>query len=298
LLVLRDKEHEQYGMTMLNLLDLCSRAKPLEGLAGIVENKNQTRRRIEMIGAFKKMSIRGGIIAVVAAGILSIFFLTDANAANEEANKNGDNGKASENSPKDAQAKPVVQRHEITVDPKIYDDYIGKYKLGYNFIVTVTRDGNHLFAQATGQKKFEIYPETEKDFFYRVVNAQITFVRDAKGKVTQLVLHQNGDHTAEKGDWAEIKHTEVKVDPKIYDGYIGKYQLSPSFIITITCEGNHLFAQATGQMKFEIYPESETNFFYKVVDAQILFTRDANGKATQLILHQGGADFPPAKKMD
>ncbi|NIM89986.1 MAG: serine hydrolase [Candidatus Aminicenantes bacterium] len=89
---------------------------------------------------------------------------------------------------------------------------------------------------------------------------------------------------------------EVKVDPKIYNAYVGQYELEPGFIITITKENERLFAQATGQPKAEIYPESEIKFFLKVVDAQMTFVKDDKGEVTQLVLHQGGQD-QPAKKI-
>jgi hypothetical protein len=54
-------------------------------------------------------------------------------------------------------------------------------------------------------------------------------------------------------------------------------------------------AQATGQEKFEIFPESETKFFLKVVDAQIEFVKDASGKVTGLILYQGGQKLQAKK---
>lgn len=82
----------------------------------------------------------------------------------------------------------------------------------------------------------------------------------------------------------------AKVDPTIYDGYVGSYQLAPEFSIRITREGGHLFEQATDQPKFEIFPANEKEFFLKVVDAQITFLTNANGRATELILHQGGQD--------
>jgi CubicO group peptidase (beta-lactamase class C family) len=82
----------------------------------------------------------------------------------------------------------------------------------------------------------------------------------------------------------------VHVDPKIFDGYVGTYQLAPDFSITITREGDRLFAQATGQQKFEVFPESEKDYFLKAVDAQITFVTDKQGRATELILHQGGRD--------
>ena len=132
------------------------------------------------------------------------------------------------------------------------------------------------------------------DFFAKAVDAQITFVTDKQGRATALVLHQGGlDHRAPRVQGAAAamapkEHKEVHMDPKIFDGYLGSYQLMPNFSITITREGDHLFAQATGQQKFEIFPESEKEYFYKVVDAQITFVTDSHGRATGLVLHQGG----------
>jgi CubicO group peptidase (beta-lactamase class C family) len=88
------------------------------------------------------------------------------------------------------------------------------------------------------------------------------------------------------------EHQEISVDPKLFDGYVGRYQLAPTFIITVTREGGRLFAQATNQPKFEIFPEAERDFFYKVVDAQITFEIGSQGRATALILHQNGANMP------
>jgi CubicO group peptidase (beta-lactamase class C family) len=82
-------------------------------------------------------------------------------------------------------------REVAKVDPKIYDAYVGKYELGPNFVLTVTREGDHLMTQATGQGKIEVFPESETHFFLRVVDAQLTFVRE-DDKVTHLILHQNG----------------------------------------------------------------------------------------------------------
>jgi len=83
---------------------------------------------------------------------------------------------------------------------------------------------------------------------------------------------------------------EINVDPKVFGGYVGRYQLAPDFIISVTQEGDHLFVQATGQPKFEVFAESERDYFLKVVDARITFVTDSHGRATELILHQGGLD--------
>jgi CubicO group peptidase (beta-lactamase class C family) len=79
----------------------------------------------------------------------------------------------------------------------------------------------------------------------------------------------------------------IKIDPKILDAYVGQYELRPDFIITMTREGDSLMTQATGQPKFELFPESETKFVLKVVDAQVTFVKDDKGVVTHLILHQG-----------
>ena len=87
-------------------------------------------------------------------------------------------------------------------------------------------------------------------------------------------------------------HKEITLDPKLFDGYVGQYQLAPNFVLTITREGDQLFAQATNQAKLPIFPEGVRDFFYKVVDAQITFVTDENGRATSLTLHQNGANLP------
>jgi hypothetical protein len=84
---------------------------------------------------------------------------------------------------------------------------------------------------------------------------------------------------------------EIRLDPKILDHYVGRYQLNPEVALTITHEGDGLFLQATHDIKVRLYPESERNFFMKVVDAQISFAADGQSRATRLTLHQFGEDL-------
>lgn len=88
---------------------------------------------------------------------------------------------------------------------------------------------------------------------------------------------------------------EVKVDPKIYEAYAGDYELTPTFIVTITSENGKLMAQPSGQSKNELFPSSETEFFLKVVNAQVTFVKNEQGQVTQLILHQNGRNMPAKK---
>jgi len=92
-------------------------------------------------------------------------------------------------------------------------------------------------------------------------------------------------------------HKEISIDAQLFDRYLGRYALSPAFILTITREGDHFFAQATNQPRFELFAEGPKAFFLKVVDAQITFETDDTGKVIGLTLHQNGAHMP-AKRMD
>ena len=88
--------------------------------------------------------------------------------------------------------------------------------------------------------------------------------------------------------------TEVKIDPVVFDRYVGQYQLAPSAILTVTRDGSQFFVQLTGQPRFDIFAESEKKFFLKVVDAQLTFetTSEINvqNKAVAVVLHQNGRD--------
>ncbi|HMA40670.1 MAG TPA: serine hydrolase [Gemmatimonadales bacterium] len=86
--------------------------------------------------------------------------------------------------------------------------------------------------------------------------------------------------------------TEVAVDSTVLGRYVGEYELVPAFHIVVTQEGKALFIQATGQSRVPIFAESQTDFFLKVVDAQISFVRDSTGAVTGLVLHQNGRDTP------
>ncbi len=171
-----------------------------------------------------------------------------------------------------------------TVAANAYDDYVGQYVYA---ILTVTKEGDRLFAELTGQPKFEIFPKSETEFFWKVVDAQVTFVKNEKGEVVHAIHRQGG---------VEFKAPKLKTEPSTgvgtpgaYDAYVGQYAYA---ILTVTKEGDGLFAQMTGQPKFEIFPKSETEFFWKVVDAQITFVKDwapsGHGKVVKAIHRQAG----------
>ncbi|MDB6022153.1 MAG: serine hydrolase [Pedosphaera sp.] len=197
-------------------------------------------------------------------------------------------------------SKPGDNHVAIKLDPKIMDGYVGRYQFAPSMFFNVRRDGDHLQGQLTGQSYLDLFPKTQTEFFNEAVKAQITFQDATNGKPASLVLHQGGiDQTAEKISdeiQKEKERVAIHLDPKLFDAYAGQYELAPGAIFTLRRQGDRLMAQLTGQGFFEIYPESETEFFYKVVDAQLSFEKNTRGETTALILHQNGAD-QKAKKV-
>ena len=86
----------------------------------------------------------------------------------------------------------------------------------------------------------------------------------------------------------EHEHKEIAVDPKLFDSYLGTYQLG-DFSMGIAREGDRLFAQIRDQ-KIPLSPESARDYVLKGSDTQIIFVSDGNGRATELILRESGTD--------
>jgi CubicO group peptidase (beta-lactamase class C family) len=91
-------------------------------------------------------------------------------------------------------ATPAELRPTVKLEPKVLNQYAGEYTLAPGAVLKIVRQGEKLTAQLTGQPAFRIFPEARDRFYYRVVDAQLTFERAKDGPVTGLVLHQNGQN--------------------------------------------------------------------------------------------------------
>jgi CubicO group peptidase (beta-lactamase class C family) len=99
-----------------------------------------------------------------------------------------------------ADPEPPKQHREIHIDPELLDNYTGRYQVTPNLIFKITRDGGRLFAQGFAQlagqaivlPKFEVFAESEKKFFAKLSDNQITFETDPEGRATSLILHKAG----------------------------------------------------------------------------------------------------------
>ena len=82
------------------------------------------------------------------------------------------------------------------------------------------------------------------------------------------------------------ERTIAKINPAIYDSYVGEY-LVGSRTCTVEREGDKLLLVAPGWMKAEAFPESETKFFLRAMDAQMTFVRNEKGEVTGFVFEMG-----------
>lgn len=181
---------------------------------------------------------------------------------------------------------------EITVDKNLLISYVGRYNYGQGMVLIVTLEGNQLYAQLTGQPKFPIFPSSKNEFYWKVVDASVTFAADEKGDVTQAIHHQNGRQFEAKKLTDE---TPVVVDPAVFDKYIGKYDAGNNSIIIISKDGDKLFAQGPNLPKYQLLPASETEYFLREVNARLTFKVTGDGRADSIIINFNGIESTAIK---
>jgi CubicO group peptidase (beta-lactamase class C family) len=194
------------------------------------------------------------------------------------------------------------ERKEIPLPVATLSKYVGTYELGPGINMLIRVVGDHLTTQLTGQQQIPMFAESETKFFLKVVDAQVEFFMDASGGVTHAAMYQNGrerkvDRTS--GTVAELpQHKETPLPASTLARYVGTYQMPGNAELSVTLDGNQLKAQLTGQPAFPIFAESETVFFYKVVEATLEFQKDASGAVTAVRLRQGPIDSVAPKKQE
>ena len=180
----------------------------------------------------------------------------------------------------------------VLVSTSALEPLVGRYDYG-QAVLMVEREGTHLFAQLGTQPRFEIFPKSETEFFWKVVDAQVNFVKGPDGKIVEAV-HRQGGGTIHAPRLENLK--VVEVDPSRYDALVGKYKVAQSELVaTVTREGKHLFGQMPGQPKLELLPKSETEFGLRELNAQVTFVKDASGKVTRAKLLQAGQTTEASK---
>jgi CubicO group peptidase (beta-lactamase class C family)/uncharacterized protein YneR len=194
---------------------------------------------------------------------------------------------------------PYKEPVPISLSEKDLQPLIGVYSNIQGEELYITSQENKLFSQRAEGGKFELKPTSATEFFLTIDNpTRVQFLKDGKGAVAGLkIVGRTGPvRSYTKTDKPlPAERQEIKLDPVLYDRYVGEYEIAPGFTVVITKEDGKLMGQATAQPKVELFPEAETKFFLKVADGQVEFVKDGTGKVTGLILIQGGQRLPGKK---
>ncbi|HYL05243.1 MAG TPA: serine hydrolase [Thermoanaerobaculia bacterium] len=185
-----------------------------------------------------------------------------------------------------------VQRREIAVPPAALDAATGVYAIDKQARITILRRGDGLVARLTGQPFFPIFPSAGDEYFYKVVDAQLSLHRNAAGKVDRLTLHQNGRDVTAVREAGPPPHVEFPAAAALAD-YAGDYDFGafqPGSTFSVSVSGETLLARLTGQPASPVFAVAKDRFEYDVVQAALTFERDAAGKVVAVVLHQNGLD--------
>ena len=164
--------------------------------------------------------------------------------------------------------------------------------VGYGLGLALSGEGENLsFAHGGSNEGFQCYLVA---FPAKGMGAAVMTNGDKGSSLFSEVLRS----IAKEYGWSDFlpKEKEVRpVDPKVFEFYVGKYQLAPDFFLVITQEDGRLFAAPTGEPKSEFFPESEVKFFAIERDAEVTFLKDTNGQFSELVLNYLGGQMKGKK---
>jgi hypothetical protein len=192
---------------------------------------------------------------------------------------------------------------KLAIDAKLRGRLVGQYQLAPDFIFTVSDQDGHLMVGITNQPTQEVFPDSATRWSYRGIKATLEFRLPKTGPAASLVLHQNGAHQtarrikaagqegkAEASDDAAKDSEKLAIDSKLRSRLVGRYQLAPDFIFTVSDQDGHLMVGVTNQPTQEVFSESPTRWSYRVVNATLEFKLAKTGPAKSLVLHQNGIE--------
>ena len=189
----------------------------------------------------------------------------------------------------DAAHSPLAPAIEMT-HVKRHGTDSPNLSLGLAWHILTTPNGNDITWHNGGTGGYRTFTG-----FDPVRHAGVVVLSNSNTGVDDIGLHLIDPRLPLTPAPVKVTHTEIMLSPDVLQRYVGDYELAPTFHIVVTREGGALFGQPTGQDKVQLFAEKEDGFFLKVVDAQLVFTKDSSGNVTGLILKQNGQESPGKK---
>ena len=184
----------------------------------------------------------------------------------------------------------------VKLDENFLKSLVGVYEFEDGSTRYVTFEEGQLYSQRAGGSKFRIFARDKSTFFFEEGFTELQFVTDKTGIQEVLFKERRDIIKGKKTDKPIPVRVEIPVPVDVLNTYAGVFEIQPGFNLTMTVENGRLMSQATGQQKFELFAESPTKFFLKVVDAQVEFVKGPDGKVNTLFLYQNGQKIEGRRK--
>ena len=190
----------------------------------------------------------------------------------------------------EAIGKPYPAKRAIEIDAATLHQYEGVYRIDKDAARVLRVVDGTLTSQRTGGAAYALIPVAPDTFLFEEGFSRIVFERDAAGKVAAMRFFQEdegqGDVVPRGDEPLPAVRTEVALPREALQRLIGEY-LHEGATLRVFLDSEVPKAQMTGQPAFEIFAQSPTMFFLKVVDATLEFT-PADGTSAAVTLRQGG----------
>tara|TARA_B100000795_G_C22796217_1_gene439453 strand:+ start:442 stop:2094 length:1653 start_codon:yes stop_codon:yes gene_type:complete len=194
--------------------------------------------------------------------------------------------------------KPIQgKENTVNLSAEQLTKWVGTYEFDAEVLRYITLKDGLLYSKIEGSpQSFKIFPTSPNTFSFEEGFISYDFsIKD--GKKTALFKNRiNKEQGIFVNKKAPKEKESIIVSADVLNSYEGVFEIQPGFDLTITSLSNQLFAQATGQQKFELFAESKTKFFLKVVKASVVFHENEKGRINALTLNQGGRAMRAEKK--
>ena len=176
-------------------------------------------------------------------------------------------------------------------------EYTGVYESGKKETRTVVAENDSLWIVHPSGSRERLAPFAKDKFFIKNTFTEITFDRGEQEKIVALRINGTGylpDKYLRTEKPVELRN-EIQLPDELLIKYIGKYQLQPGFVVTISKKDGKIFAQVTGQSEFEIVAFAEHKFFSKEFPLEIVFHLNEKNEVIKLT---AGQEQQEAKKIE
>jgi hypothetical protein len=143
-------------------------------------------------------------------------------------------------------------------------------------------------------------PKARDYGFMAVISYDAMETEQIHGQTLATRYHTTDTYLYRSGHWQMVASQGLAVprdpplaavDPKVYDAYIGTYQLAPEVTYTVTREGAKLFGQRSGRPREELLPEAVDRFFRHGARGVKIFVREKDGRVERLLDRRDGNDL-------